>query len=348
MLKPRVIIAETDENFAMSLQIKFIKKFYEYVNLEIITDSSYYAEFFSAPQKIDILIVSELLYDESLSKHNISVLFVMSEKSDLTKTEYSTTNYLYKYTDINQNFEEIVGKSSIVLDKITRKKDEPKIVLCYSASGGVGKTTLAIGVAAKLAKKYKNVLYINATRLQSHSIFLNSNTVISDLSICSALQRPSNEAYSIMKPLIVKDGFSYIPKFKISLLSLGLPYSIYEQIVIGAKTSYDYDYIIVDTDVIFDDYKAKLIGLSDKVILVTEQSTNSILATNALLTNIDDSNKDKYIFICNKYDKSNQKDLIVAPKYIIDDYVEMIDQYEDKNYQDLVGISGISRLAYLL
>ncbi|MCM1199448.1 MAG: AAA family ATPase, partial [Clostridium sp.] len=44
--------------------------------------------------------------------------------------------------------------------------EKPQIILFYSGAGGVGKTTISMGVAAYLAQNYKRVLYINAARLQ--------------------------------------------------------------------------------------------------------------------------------------------------------------------------------------
>ncbi len=348
MIKPRVVIADTDDNFAIPLQIKFVKKYYEYIDLEVITDLQYYKELFSTPQRIDVLVVSELMYDESLNKHNIANLFVMQETDAPTNDKCCSANCLYKYSDINQNFEAITSKGLFVLNQITRIKDEPKVVLCYSASGGAGKTTLAIGIAANLALKYKSVLYIKADRLQAKLPFFNSDKAISDLSICSGLQRKPSAAYEFLKPAITQEMFSYLPTFKTALLSLGLTYSIFEQIVSGAKASYDYDYIIVDSDVVFDDSKAKLIGLADKVVLVSEQTRHSMLATEALLNNIDDVDDDKYVIVCNKYLNSKQSDLGVEPPYTIGVHVEFMPDCEKMDSSDLAQVNGISKLAHLL
>ncbi len=348
MIKPRIVIADTDDNFAIPLQIKFIKKYFEYIDLEVITDAQYFGELFSVPQRIDILIVSELIYDETLNKHNITKLFVMCESNEVLEEKQNKVNYLYKYSDINQNFEAIIGNSALVFNQITRKKDEPKVILCYSANGGAGKTTVAVGLSANLARNYKNVLYIKADRLQAQSSFFDSQIVVSDLSICSNLQRQPAEAYQTLMAVIKKDLFSYLPTFKTSLLSLGLSYSIYEQIISGAKASYNYDYIIVDSDVVFDDYKAKLISLADKVVLVTEQSKNSILATHALLNNIDDVDDDKYVIVCNKYQNSRQDDSPIEPTYTVAVNIENVTDYEKMNCNDLAQINGIRKVAHLL
>ena len=42
MDKPRVVIADTDENYIQSIELKFIEDFFDKVQLEIITDQEYF------------------------------------------------------------------------------------------------------------------------------------------------------------------------------------------------------------------------------------------------------------------------------------------------------------------
>ena len=42
MDNPRVVIADTDENYIQSIELKFIEDFFDKVQLEIITDQEYF------------------------------------------------------------------------------------------------------------------------------------------------------------------------------------------------------------------------------------------------------------------------------------------------------------------
>lgn len=42
MARPRIIIADTDVNYILSLQLKFVEEFFEKIDLEIITDRNYF------------------------------------------------------------------------------------------------------------------------------------------------------------------------------------------------------------------------------------------------------------------------------------------------------------------
>ena len=94
--KAKIVIADLDFDYIMPLQARLAKKYYDQVELEIITDKDYYKEFLSSPKSIDILLVSEELYDNSLNRHKIDNLFVLVENDDNDKS--LNQNLLYKYT----------------------------------------------------------------------------------------------------------------------------------------------------------------------------------------------------------------------------------------------------------
>ena len=91
MPKARVIVADTDINYIIPLQLKFAEEFFDAIELEIISDRSYFEELFASPQKADILVVSEELYDTSLQRHNISNIFLMTEQYEEMKNRIDSS-----------------------------------------------------------------------------------------------------------------------------------------------------------------------------------------------------------------------------------------------------------------
>ena len=210
MAKPRVIIADEDTNYIIPLQFKFVSDFFDKIELEIITNREYFEKFFSRPQNAEILIVSDELYDSSLQRHNIANVFVMMEQYDEGDTGDLNVNRLFKYTSIKEIFNEIVGKSDGALNIAAVEKKETQIILVTSAAGGVGKTTVAMGIAACLAQNYKRVLYINASRLQDFQFMLDNNSIITSTDIYALLLNSSEDIYKEIKHVIRKEIFSYI------------------------------------------------------------------------------------------------------------------------------------------
>lgn len=351
MAKPRIIVADTDINYIAPLQLKFVEDFFEKIELEVITDVDYFEALFSTPQRADILIVSESLYSQAMQRHNISHIFVMTEQYEEDRTADLNVNHIFKYTSIKEIFNEITGKSADVLKISMSLKQDTQVILFYSANGGAGKTTAAMGVSASLTKNYKRVLYINAARLQVFQHMLENRSAITASDVYAKLASTSENIYSDIKHVIRKEIFNYLPPFKAALMSLGLNYAVFERIIVSAKKSGDYDCIVVDADVTFDEDKAALFTLADKVVVVLNQSLVSVLATNILVANINGVNAEKYIFVCNDFDKDEDNALIspnVPLKFPISDYIEHFNHYEGMRPDDLSKESSIQRTAFLI
>ena len=75
--------------------LKFVEEFFEKIDIEIITDKDYYQYLFSSPQKADILVVSEELYDISLQRHNLENIFLMTEKYEDDQTGDLSVNRIF-------------------------------------------------------------------------------------------------------------------------------------------------------------------------------------------------------------------------------------------------------------
>lgn len=351
MDKPRVIIVDSDKNYIIPLQLKFAEDFFEKIDMEIITDAGYFRELLSTPQHADILIISEDMYDSSLQRHNISHIFLMTEQMEDDQTTDLTVNPIFKYTSIKEIFNEITSKSADVLKLQNKKKQETQVVLIYSASGGVGKTTVAMGISASLTKNHKRTLYINAARLHSFQYLLENRTPVTAADVYAKLTVAEEDIYSDIKHIIRKEAFDYIPPFKAAILSLGLEYSVYEKIILSAKKSGEYDFIIVDADAVFDEDKASLIGLADKVMVIVNQSMASVVATNVLVSNINGMNSEKYVFLCNNFNKDQDNALIspiVSLKFTVSDYIDHFSHSDLIKPESLSKESSIQKAAFLV
>ena len=351
MTKPRIIIADLDISYVVPLQLKFVEEFFGKVDMEIITDQEYFDGFFAVPQTADVLIISDVLYSSSLKKHNIANIFVMTEQYEKDSTGDLGINRIFKYTSIKEIMNEITSKSADALNIASSGKKESQIILVYSACGGVGKTTLAMGISACLTKNYKRVLYINAARLQTFHRMLENQSPITMTDVYRKLAHPSENIYNEIKHVTRQELFSYLPPFKASLMSLGLDYSIYGKIAAGAKRSSDYDYIIIDADASFGEEEARLIDLADRVLIVTKQSSGSVLATNLLVSNMNGAGSDKYVFVCNDFDKEQDNALIspdMSMKFMVSEYVDHFPCYDRLKPTDLSKAKSIQRTAFLI
>lgn len=350
MGRARVIIADTDFDYIVPLQLKFVETFFDQIDLEIISDRGYFQSLFSTPQTVDVLIVSESLYDGSLRLHTIGSIFLMTEQRDDGATSELNICRLYKYTSVREIFTEITGRCADVLQTVTGHKVAPRIVLVYSACGGTGKTTVAMGIAAGLARHNKKALYLNADHLQSFQYLMDDQTPLPG-DVSGSLSRRDRDAYRIVANWIRKERFFYLPPFKAALMSLGLDYGVYERIAVAARDSGDYDYVIVDADMTFHEEKARLLGVADKVVVVTDQSYAAVYATNRLVANISGVNTEKYIFVCNAFRKDQENFLTsqeMDVKFNVNEYIEYFTRFSWMSWEELARQRDMQKIAMLV
>lgn len=346
MDRPRIIIADSDLSYLIPLQHRFIEKFGDSIDFELIDNKFYFEKLFTTPQSAEVLAVSEDLYDSSLRTHNIKHVFILTEQQSEAYTGERNVVRVFKYTNIKDVFNRISGP--IVPSE---EKRETVLIAVSSAAGGVGKTTIALGLCACLAQSYKKVLYINASRLQTSQHYFENRSPISSQEVYSLLRTPTDSLYNGIRHVIRTEAFSYLPPFKMALVSLGVQYSVFLEIAMQAKSSNDYDYIVVDTDSAFDEDNARLLGSADKVVLVTEQSVASVFATNILAENISGISGEKFYFVCNNFEKEEYNALVSADVEIgfsISEYVEHLYKYDILRIADFTRNSAIQRIAVLV
>lgn len=205
-MKPRIVIVDENYEYIMPLQLKFMNEFFEKTNLEVITDVQYFDELFSMPQNIDILIISENLYNTQIQRHNINHIFVMKEQNEEEQTTELNINKIYKYTSIKEIFNEIVGKSEDILNASGNDERTTQVIVVTSANGGVGKTTVSLGLSSALSNSYKKVLYINVDELNTFQYRLEDKSLMGSTNLYVNLMQ-NNNVYETIKSQIKNEGF---------------------------------------------------------------------------------------------------------------------------------------------
>ena len=350
MSKPIIILADSDDKYLISLEMKFIEELYEKIELEVITDKQYFDEYFATSKKAGVLVVSEEWYSPELQKHNISQIFVLSETMKASQVSNNATNRIYKYTSIKEIFNEIMYASSeqILSEAVISKQTQ--VVMLYSPIGGAGKTTVALGLSACLTSNYKKVIYIDAEYIHNFQNYLSSQSFVTN-EFYQELTNLNGQVYQSIKPHLRTEMFDYLPPFRASLPALNLDFSVYKKLINAIKATKEYDFIVVDTDIVFDRSKAESLAIADKVIMVVNQDSYSVFKTNMLLNNIDCSDSEKYVFVCNKFvDKAVNGFLTEQEKskVVISEYVEYIDNCEAYSIEKLTEIDGLQKVAYML
>lgn len=348
MSKPMIVIADTDENYLAALEYKLLLELDDQIQLEIISDREYFEEFFSAPKTAEIVAVGEAFYSRDLHKHSINNLFVLTELSESGSTEDLSVFHIYKYTGLKEIYNELIYRSQDKILKSGRENKETKIIAFYSAIGGSGKTSLGMGLAHCLAQNHRRVLYISTESVQDFVYYLQDKSGMT-LDGYKAIKDDFNHIYQNIRHFIRKEEFSYLPPFRQTLDALNLDFSVYEKLILSAKESQEYDFILVDVDAGYSKERTQLLQSADKVLFILLQDAFSVLKTEYIIHNIDFRDREKYMFICNKYEETKKNAYFqsdMQSKFVMNEYVELVKQpLED--VKQLSELNGIQKLAYM-
>ena len=135
----------------------------------------------------------------------------------------------------------------------------------------------------------------------------------------------------------------YIYEFRIELVT-------HCRTLCSSTESGDFDFVVIDTDSVFDNKKAKLLSMADKVIFVTNQNKMSVMATNVLAENINGINSEKYFYICNNFEENKENTLSMSEvplRFSINEYIGHIEDYDKLKSSDFVNYTGFQKAAYL-
>lgn len=350
MDKIRVLLADTDERYLMALERKFIDGFEGNADINIITDADYLSVFFGTPQYLDILIINDGLYDRSFERHDIANIFILSENMRMGEsTGNLNNNYIYKYTSVKEIFNEVVNNLSINSTASFSNVKETRVITVYSPIGGVGTTSMAVGLSAALVKNHKKVLFISTDSLQSFSTFFEDKAELNS-NVEKQMVSENEYIYDALKSSIQNEIFDYIPPFRISLSSLNITMPQFIILINSIKGAKEYDYIVVESTSVFTEGTSNLMGYSNHVIIITGQDKISAHKLGCLLKNIDCSDSNRFMFVCNKY-KNYKENVLVAEGVLgsirIDEYVDYMEDEDLLSMERLLRSKSIQKLAMI-
>lgn len=350
MGKPLVVIADPDASYVAPLECKFLEELGGIADFEMITDDVYRSQFFSAPHDIEVLVIAQEWYSADLDMQNIAHMVVLTEEqhSDHDRTCSLVADFTFKYGNLNVIYNKVVGSSNKLRAQDASDK-EAKVIVFYSPVGGSGTTSAAIATAVCLRETYKRVLFVDAEYVQTFSCFLRSakaapNDMVRDM---GSMQ---GDLFEKTGSYIVSDCFDYLPPLRAGLSSFGLDFDAFARFIAAARDSGCYDYLVVDTDSVFNAEKADLFTLADRIVVTVTQDAKALHKTTLFLDNLDHVD-DKYHFICNKH-KSGCENAFSSSAggsaIVLDGYVEYDEKIVDYDATLLGEVAGFKRLAYSL
>lgn len=344
MSSAKIILADPDLHYLLKLQIRLMQGVSGDVEIESITDPDYFRTYFSVPRDAGCLIIFESMYSEELLKHNIDNIIILTESGEEEISPDGKIRKIEKYSSPNQIFNQI--KSTLTSRIIIDQTKDVDVLTFYSASGGLGKTTLSLSMAKHLAGKHYRVLYINTESIQSHSYYLEDDRPVTG-QIMMNLETSSSSVYGILKGSIRQEGFSYVPPLPSPLAFYGTGREIYNALIEDVCSSRDYDYVVVDTDSIFDNVISDILKQSTKVFFISNQEEAIVNTADRFLSDID-SSSGRFVFIRNNYSGDEESKTEQLDRVSVDQYVPHFDGMGRELLERISNSDSILKMALLI
>lgn len=296
-----ILLADRDIHYCEVIQGCLLEKFGEEISLELVTDPMYFDQIFQKRHELDFLIVSSSFCSDYTRFSYVPNILVLEEGiSDKNVDQAAGMLRVDKYANVKAVLYMIENVMGELAEKYAAKSGKTEITLVTSASGGVGKTTVALGLCAALHFLGKKVLYIDAEYLQTFSFFMKEKEYIEDEIFWDFLESDNSPTMPLLDRVIREEGFHYLPPFKKALVSINRGLDLFTEIIETAKASEKYDHIVIDTGKEFSLEKARWLSLADKVLFILEKDKRCEHDFQILKKEISDIEDEKYIFIDNK------------------------------------------------
>lgn len=305
-----MVLIDSDTKFLEGLEWKLLEELGERVELESITEQEYFDTYFEKPKNIDVLVVHEEQYLECVQKQNINLTFVLRE-NEIETQEDNRICMLHKYMNLGEMVRRITEKISRRLN-IQTNTDANRVtrgIMVYSPIGGAGKTTTALGLSVALSKQGKKVLYFNAENVQNFQWYMRDrNYAYEELAAC--IVNEDEHALSYLKNALGHEEFDYVRPLRQSVLAYGITEDNYFYFISRILEANVYDYIIFDVSSELTLFKTKLMAKCYRVVNVLQQDALSVYKTEEFLKNIDYSDDEKMLWICNNYEENHENRIL--------------------------------------
>lgn len=318
--RPVFLVVDMDEGYVNALEIRIIQKYINKADLEFITDRIYLQEYLKTDPVVAVLVVGESMYSKELQQLMPVYTFVLMDEMGNEKLGDQIYG-IFRYSSGQNILDTIADKvpetlfqedESNVLesnsdDKFSDLNSNMEVILVTAASGGVGKTTVALGLAFIAADDERRAMYFNMDCLPNFDRWLEKKEDEFGNQILEMNQIFSDE-------MRVEDKLDCLCEI---------------------IRSEEYDLIIIDTDI--NDWKLqnKIFERANLILQITGNSNSNIYATNKLYYKLDPDWIEKSVYVCGNSGEKLRSGREEASEFTIEKRISHIEEYETLTINDL-------------
>lgn len=268
----KLAIVDADKAYAKGLSEYLHCEYGQAFDISCFTNVKSLIEHLEAGQQMDILLIDQKLYNDSLSLQRVKTTIVLAENN--LNSEVSGKAALYKYQlgerlakGILEYYDSSAGEEFNINDKL----QSARLIAVYSPAGGAGKSTIAYNLSRQYALQGKKIMLISMESFAALSIFkaethkhglsylmylISSNAVNLQVKLDAVLEFDQNTNIHYIPREVNSLEYKDDKQFDLSLLLEFL------------RTQSGYDTIIFDMDTALSDRLLKMFEHCDLILNV--------------------------------------------------------------------------------
>lgn len=249
-MKIRLAILEADQSYLMRIVSVISTKYADQFEIYSFTDQDTAMKMLSSA-RIDILLANETFDIDisALPQRCGFAYFVESAGMDTVKGQKAICKF-QKLEMIYKHLLNIYSEKEGSRFGMKEGKDEGKVILFTSVSGGAGASSVAAACALRYAKQGKRVLYLNLEDFGSADVFFKGEGSFDISDIIYGLKSKKTNLAIKLESCVKQDasGVCFYSQPKVALDMLELEEDEIAQLLAELRSAVSYDYIILDTD----------------------------------------------------------------------------------------------------
>ena len=287
MARIKIIIADTDAAYVSSLGDFLIASYPRVFEVASFSEREYLEQYLTAQESTGILLITPEMVKPNSANSELMQILLISTPGIAAPGVRQVFKYL-KGPELVQHILKIYSECEETITATLSAK-KAKVVAVYSPTGGVGKTTLAVGCSLQTAWEGNSIFYLNLENMPSTEMFFDSCAGGGLSTALYYLQEKKKNLNLKIAALKKTDSHSQIHYFTPTDSVLDLWEDLEDaltKLIQLLRDSGSYDYIFVDLSSQFSANNIAVLEASDVVLLISTPEPISQLKVKLLQTEL--------------------------------------------------------------
>lgn len=240
--------------------------------------------------EVDVLLASPaFLKDISVVHNNINMIIALNDGKISGETKEPAIEKFQPGDKMVSQLLDMYGSKYRKAANLMAGKNETKLIAVYSAAGGTGKTSVALGLCLSLRSRGKEVLFLSFESINStvSTFTCNGTEALSHIMLCLS-ENPSMlpVKLELCKTRDRAYDFEFLEPPDCFLELSELQLEDMEKLLNALRLVGKYDYILIDIDSAADSRVLSILTNADKVVFVCGDDVMASYKTDSFLQQI--------------------------------------------------------------